>query len=414
MGAGMGLVSVPRSLISSGHLLTTNHIYTLQLRLFNPNKIEQLQAASTDKSLYGTWLAPLFNFDFSRAGWYCNAGELNYLNQLPANVKCEQVQASVQMGTVNSPFNTAAAGSTQLSTNSHVNIIGYQAESLESHTLCYPISGDIAFSTASGEYVMSGCKKDHLDLAELLHNFAFTGTDFTKYTKLPASQVVRGYNQVTGFPTYTGAAVADGVGPYRPPEYRRHCTMFNLTTADGTLYSMKRKPNLYANTQTFGYDYLAKQKSKLPADIDMLVSMDDAAALSISNLQCEKLEAKTAAKMLGFQTCIQDKNTVVLNGSHMNHERTIPMYYLGYVPPTTTDGSKVQAVTINLVVETSSSWSHAVDMEYGNSIPKTTLPGAFNVPTAHSGFARLPKKRDIDTASRWAGVPIAYPDVKLA
>ena len=170
---------------------------------------------------------------------------------------------------------------------------------MESHTLCYPISGDIAFSSTSGEFEMSGHKKEHLDLADLLHNFQFNATDYTKYTKLPASQVVRGYNQVTGFPTVTAAAVADGIGSYRPPEYRRHCTMFNLTTADGTLYSMKKKPNFYANTQGFGYDYLAKQKSKLPADSDMLVSMDDSAALSISNLQCAKLEAKTAAKIAG-------------------------------------------------------------------------------------------------------------------
>ena len=179
MGAGMGLVSVPRSLISSGHLLSTNHIYTLQLRLFNPNKIEQLQATSTDKSLYGTWLAPMFNFDFSRAGWYCNASELNYLNQLPANVKCEQVQVSVQMGTVNSPFNTAAAGTSQISTNSHVNIIGYQAESLESHTLCYPISGDIAFSSTSGEFEMSGHKKEHLDHSIFCKNTLYSYLSFT-------------------------------------------------------------------------------------------------------------------------------------------------------------------------------------------------------------------------------------------
>ena len=188
--------------------------------------------------------------------------------------------------------------------------------------------------------------------------------------------------------------------------------MFNLTTADGELYHMSKSQNFYAGTHGIGYQYLAANKSKLPADIDMLVSMDSAAALSISNLQCSKLEKKTAAKMMTYSTLLQDKNTVVLNGSHMNHQRSIPMYYLGYVPPTTTNGLKVEAVTITLVVKASSKWSHAVDMEYGNSVPVNNLPAPFNVPTAHSGFVRLLKERDIASDHRWAGVPVAYPNIK--
>ena len=247
-------------------------------------------------------------------------------------------------------------------------------------------------------------------MGPLLHQFD-VGTDFMTPT-LPATQAVRAYQQVTGFPTLTAGAVADGTGPYRPPEYRRHCTMFNLTMADGELYHISKSPNFYAGTQGIGHQYLAANKSKLPADIDMLVTMDSAAALSISNLQCSKLEKKTAAKMMKYDALIQGKNTVILNGSHMNHQRSIPMYYLGYVPPTTTDGLKVQAVTITLVVETSSKWSHAVDIEYGNSIPVNTLPDPFNVPSAHSEFLRLPKEHDITSDHRWAGVPVAYPNVK--
>ena len=66
--------------------------------------------------------------------------------------------------------------------------------------------------------------------------------------------------------------------------------MFNLTTADGELYRMSKSPNFYANKQGVGYHYLAANKSKLPADIDMLVTMDTTDKLSISNLQCAKLE----------------------------------------------------------------------------------------------------------------------------
>ena len=68
--AGIGLVSVPRSLISSGHLLSTNHVYTLQLRLFNPNKIVSLRAAG-ETALYSTWIAPLYNCTFAVQLYIC-------------------------------------------------------------------------------------------------------------------------------------------------------------------------------------------------------------------------------------------------------------------------------------------------------------------------------------------------------
>lgn len=128
-------------------------------------------------------------FQTPNISWYCNPGELSYINQmLNANVICQGIKFRVITSSDRSPF-TTNDGSVS-GTNSHLKIDGRFSVGMENHLAVCGVQGTV--SNDSGPVFNATNAKDPYKVADLLYTYRIDGTS------IPASHVERGYNYAIG------------------------------------------------------------------------------------------------------------------------------------------------------------------------------------------------------------------------
>lgn len=391
------LLSGPCPTISHLNSFKTCKTFDLELVTFNPNFL-----VKNGTNPIGTWIAPLYSFAVEQLGWYLNQGELNWLNSINgATQTIKHCGGSITIGTINSPFVTQTAASNQTSANSHVNLSLYHGHGLEKEFLLYNGLGTIDYATATGDYPLTAWTSGLYD-PETLTKYDFNVSPLV----LPATHVMRKYNQLVGFPAHcTAVAVTEVNGnTLLPPVYKDKMTKLVETTGGGVLNQWSYKPNCkfaIQNTPSVQWN----GQIQLGTNAQPINAVDDASVLASSN---QKMAVETKNQIImNHKKVIMMNNTINIgHGGHMKPAaHTIPREYIGFLPPTTVNGTSVQPIKIHIQVKTEIEIGMEMNHNYSVNACNTLNAALYAWPTATLGECeRMNDQENIGTTDVWAGI----------
>ena len=396
----LDLLSNPCSRITGLAPFRTCKTFDLELVTFNPT----LTLPNAVNPI-GLWPAPLYSFAVEQLGWYLNRGEINMLNYINGYTQTiTKCSGQISLGILNSPFVTQTASSNQTSANTNVNVQLQSGKGLEDNYIMFNGLGTLDYSSSTGDYPLSAWTTGLFD-TQTLTDWDLT----TSPPTLPATHVMRKYNQIVAFPaqlkTTTSASTINNT--LAPPTYKDGMIRMIESTAGGVLTSWDYSPNCHFNLQNTPS---AQWNGKINIGTDLQpASLVSETSTTNPLLYAQSNEAQSESS-IGFTTAIVEDNVIRLGGRGISPRvlpapHVIPREYIGFLPPTTVSGASVQPIKIAIQVKTEIEINLHTDLTYSNNAsiaPYRT--GTVSWPTAKAGNThRFNAKYTSNTTDNWAG-----------
>lgn len=398
----MDILASPCSRLTSLSPFKTCKTYDLELVSFNPTL-----TVKSGTSPIGLWPAPLYSFAIEQLGWYLNQGEFNQLNYINGCTQVvTKVRGSISLGILNSPFITQTATSNQTSANTNVNITLYTGTGLEDKYIMFNGMGTTDYASASGDYPLTAWTSGLYDTKKLTE-FDFTTTPPT----LPATHVIRSFNQLSAFPTQvTSTASANRINNcLAPPCYKDSMKKVVESTAGGILSEWEYSPNCALNLQnTPSAQWNGAIEIGTDAQPTSKISSTSTSAPINAGISAESQNEAS----ISHTSAITMHNHYTMNG-HGHHPRmqpsttVLPREYIGFLPPTTVGGSSVQPIKIAIQIQTEIEISLRSDLTYStNACIAPYKADTVSWPTALVGNAQRFNNNYTKTSTdNWAGNP---------
>jgi len=372
-GAMNKLMSIPCPTTTNLGNFKRCYTYDLELVTYNPKAFPP----NATVGVRPWWVAPCYTFCVEELGWYLSRGDINFISRVEGNWKVKHCGGSITLGTITSPFATATASSTQTSANTHTNVTLYSGKGLEYHYQMYNARGTVGYSTTSGEFELSGITLGNFPKS-VLHEFNFGATPLD----MPATQVIRSYNNLTCFPYST--TIANQANINSVPNYRDKLTKAIQTTAGSVLNQWSYEPSCYLRLQnTVGA--ALNGTVGLAAPTAFVTLLADGA--STVNDYATSGEASSNGTIDQATTIRFNNYRNLAHGEAMDPVRLLPREYIGFLPPTTISGTAVQPIKIHIQVKTEIELEHSVNTDYFTNASTTvaTQRTQFRFPTASLG-----------------------------
>lgn len=397
----LDVLSNPCNRITGFSPFRTCKTYDLELVTFNPNF-----TVKNEDNPIGLWVAPMYSFAVELLGWYLNKGEINYINYINgATWKVSRAAGSISLGILNSPFVTQTASSNQTSANTNVNVALYSGKGLEDHFIMYNGLGTTNYSSTSGDYPLSAWTSGLYDTSKL-NNYDFTGTTPT----LPATQVIRSYNQLVAFPTQvTQTASTNKLSNcLAPPCYKEKMTKIIESTAGGVLCEWEYNPNCCLTLQNTPAGQW-NGKLNIGADAQPVASVSPTSTAGPANTSMSA-EASNESSIT-YTSAINYDNHYNLGGHGkkprmMGATAMLPREYIAFLPPTTVSGAAVQPIKIAIQVKTEIELMPHMDLSYStNACVYPYSSDTVSWPTATNGnVGRFNATALAGSTDNWAGL----------